>query len=96
MNGDSIAGITYLRAERIGRPAMKKLELASFAVILVFALAMTAQAQDKKVRRSIEHISGGLYKFNNNFHSSVFLVTDEGIIATDPINVEAAASPQIK
>lgn len=69
---------------------MKKLELTSLAVILGFALAMSAQAQDKKVRRSIEHISGGLYKFNNNFHSSVFLVTDEGIIATDPINVEAA------
>lgn len=69
---------------------MNKLVLALLVVILGFALAMTAQAQDKKVRRSIEHISGGLHKFNNNFHSSVFLVTDEGIIVTDPINVEAA------
>jgi len=64
--------------------------LGLYAVILVLALVLTVQAQDQKARRSIEHISGGLYKFTNNFHSSVFLVTDEGIIATDPINVEAA------
>jgi glyoxylase-like metal-dependent hydrolase (beta-lactamase superfamily II) len=36
-------------------------------------------------------VSAGLYKFTTTFHSSVFLVTDEGIIATDPINAEAAA-----
>jgi hypothetical protein len=30
------------------------------------------------------------YQFTNKFHASVFLVTDEGIIATDPINAAAA------
>ncbi len=56
--------------------------------ILGFAWALSAQAQN--TTRTIEHVSGGLYKFTNKFHSSVFLVTDEGIIATDPINAEAA------
>lgn len=60
------------------------------AATLLCALAMSAAAQSNEPRRTIEHISGGLYKFTNNSHSSVFLVTDEGIIATDPINLEAA------
>ncbi len=56
--------------------------------MLVAALAVSVQAQPQTP--IIEHVSGGLYKFTNKFHSSVFLVTDEGIIATDPINAEAA------
>lgn len=51
---------------------------------------LTAQAQDAETPRSIDHISGDLYKFTNKFHGAVFLVTDEGIIATDPINAAAA------
>jgi glyoxylase-like metal-dependent hydrolase (beta-lactamase superfamily II) len=60
------------------------------AVLLGVAWGLPAQAQDAQVKRSIDHISGGLYKFTNRFHASVFLVTDAGIIATDPINAEAA------
>lgn len=29
-------------------------------------------------------------RFQNNFHTSVFLVTDDGVIATDPIEAAAA------
>lgn len=42
-------------------------------------------------QREITNISGDLYRFQNNFHYSVFLVTPEGVIATDPIDAEAAA-----
>lgn len=52
-------------------------------------VAGAAQAQD--VTREITNIAGDLYRFQNNFHYSVFLVTPEGVIATDPINAEAAA-----
>ncbi|HEX2250889.1 MAG TPA: MBL fold metallo-hydrolase, partial [Gemmatimonadales bacterium] len=31
-----------------------------------------------------------LYMFQNNFHSSIFAVTPAGVIATDPINADAA------
>ena len=48
-----------------------------------------AAAQDE-VKREITNIAGDLYRFQNNFHVSVFLVTPEGVIATDPINAEAA------
>jgi glyoxylase-like metal-dependent hydrolase (beta-lactamase superfamily II) len=60
------------------------------AAILVTALcSWGAAAQQPK--RAITRIAGDLYRFQNNFHYSVFLVTDEGVIATDPINAEAAA-----
>jgi glyoxylase-like metal-dependent hydrolase (beta-lactamase superfamily II) len=59
--------------------------------IATLGVAWVVSAQTQETTRTIDHVSGGLYKFTNNFHSSVFLVTDEGIIATDPINAEAAA-----
>jgi len=48
-----------------------------------------AAAQDQPVRE-ITHIAGDVYRFQNNFHYSVFMVTPDGIIATDPINADAA------
>ncbi len=56
--------------------------------ILIGGIASAAQAQDAK--RKIVQISGDLYRFQNNFHYSVFLVTSEGVIATDPINADAS------
>jgi glyoxylase-like metal-dependent hydrolase (beta-lactamase superfamily II) len=40
--------------------------------------------------RGITKIDGDLYRFQNNAHFSVFLVTPEGIVVTDPISKEAA------
>lgn len=62
------------------------------AIMLVLALtAAPAMAQQQEVKRSITKIAGDLYRFQNNFHFSVFLVTPDGVIATDPINADAAA-----
>jgi len=55
----------------------------------LIALATPALAQREQTRK-ITQISGDLYRFENNFHASVFLVTPEGVIATDPINRPAA------
>jgi glyoxylase-like metal-dependent hydrolase (beta-lactamase superfamily II) len=49
-----------------------------------------AEAQQQPARREISKIAGELYLFRNNFHSSVFAVTSAGIIATDPVNADAA------
>ena len=54
-----------------------------------FAAASPVIAQEAK--RSITKIAGDLYRFQNNFHYSVFLVTPDGIIATDPISPDAAS-----
>jgi glyoxylase-like metal-dependent hydrolase (beta-lactamase superfamily II) len=40
--------------------------------------------------REISRIAGEIYRFRNNFHYSVFAVTEAGVIATDPINAAAA------
>jgi glyoxylase-like metal-dependent hydrolase (beta-lactamase superfamily II) len=40
--------------------------------------------------REITRIAGDLYRVRNGGHFSVFLVTPAGIVATDPINAEAA------
>ena len=61
--------------------------LAGLAVALLAAAPLAAQDQPT---RAITQISGDLYRFQNKFHYSVFLVTSEGVIATDPINAEAA------
>ena len=40
--------------------------------------------------REISNVTGDLYRFRNAGHFSVFLVTPEGIIVTDPIDANAA------
>ena len=63
-----------------------------FSVLLMgFLLLSTgsASAQRRPVRE-IKKVSGELYRFQDQFHFSVFLVTPDGIIATDPLNGDAA------
>ncbi len=70
---------------------MSKNRLVLIAVAwlaLLPGLQSSAFAQETK--RAITQIAGDLYRFQNNFHFSVFLVTPDGVIATDPINAEAA------
>ncbi len=59
-----------------------------FCTFLVCTLALVQSASAQT--RAIEQIKGDLYKFQNNAHYSVFLVTDEGILVTDPIDKDAA------
>ena len=64
--------------------------IRSLALVLTFwALSGMVLAQQEP-RREITQIAGDLYRVQNNFHYSVFLVTPEGVIATDPIDAEAA------
>ncbi|MBT5265776.1 MAG: MBL fold metallo-hydrolase [Rhodospirillaceae bacterium] len=69
----------------IATPVLAALVLIALA--FPFALPNTAQAADREITK----ITGDLYRFKNKFHFSVFLVTPEGVIATDPINKDAAA-----
>jgi glyoxylase-like metal-dependent hydrolase (beta-lactamase superfamily II) len=59
------------------------------AMVIVIGSAVAAQAQNAP-KREISQIAGDLYRFKNNFHYSVFLVTPDGVIVTDPINADAA------
>ena len=65
--------------------------VTAFTFMMVGALlAFPATAQNAP-KRAITKIAGDPYRFQNNFHFSVFLVTPDGVIVTDPINAEAAA-----
>ncbi len=59
--------------------------------MLALCLCAAASAAAQEVKREITKIAGDLYRFQNTFHYSVFLVTPEGVIVTDPIDAEAAA-----
>ena len=52
--------------------------------------AVPAPAQPEGPTRSIVNITGDLYRAQNNNHHTVFLVTEEGIIMSDPINRDFA------
>jgi glyoxylase-like metal-dependent hydrolase (beta-lactamase superfamily II) len=58
--------------------------------LVALAPAGVAQAQTAPAVREITRIAGEVYRFRNNFHYSVFAVTPDGIIVTDPINADAA------
>ncbi len=62
---------------------------AGLLALIACVSAGTAWAQQEP-KRTITPIAGDLYRFQNDFHYSVFLVTPEGVIATDPINADAA------
>lgn len=64
--------------------------LGASAVAFVAATLLGSPAPGQEAERAITQIAGDLYRFQNNFHYSVFLVTPDGVIATDPINAEAA------
>ena len=59
------------------------------AVVAAAAIALPAQAQD--VKRSITNVAGDVYRFQNKFHFSVLVVTEDGIVFGDPIDADAAA-----
>ena len=63
---------------------------AAIGVVAAASLCTGAAVAQQAPKRAISKIAGDLYRFKNNFHFSVFLVTPDGVIATDPINKDAA------
>jgi len=66
------------------------LRIITLTFMLIILNIYVPAANSAEVNRTITKIAGDLYRFQNNFHVSVFLVTTEGVIATDPINAPAA------
>ena len=69
---------------------MKPVVSRIFAAVCLAAALLSAGTLHAQDKRAITHIVGDLYRFQNNFHYSVFLVTPDGVIVTDPINAGAA------
>ena len=66
--------------------------MKSTIVLLGFALSVldapSTIAQEAK--RSLENVTGDVWQFTNDRHQSAVVVTEEGVVVTDPINAEAA------
>ena len=62
----------------------------AFTLILALLAGYSIGLAQPQPRREITSIKGELYRFRNAGHFSVFLVTPAGIIATDPIDADAA------
>ena len=59
----------------------------SVAASLAFALLLSATADAQQPpARNIVNVTGQLYRAQNDNHYTVFLVTPEGVIMSDPIN----------
>lgn len=63
---------------------------SGLGVIVFCFLLAGAPVGAQTAKREITQIAGDLYRFQNNFHFSVFLVTPNGVIVTDPIDKDAA------
>ena len=53
-------------------------------------VAGSAFAQSGEVKRSLTQVTDSVWRFDNNFHVSMVVITDEGAVVGDPINAEAA------
>ena len=68
---------------------MSKVLLNALVTAAVTLLVVSvAAAQDTK--RGITNVAGDVYRFQNNFHYGLVVVTDEGVVLVDTINSEAA------
>lgn len=58
--------------------------------LLLVALSVLSSRWALAEDYRIEHVTGDVYRFVDDRHRSVFLVTDDGILLTDPLNQAAA------
>src|ERR671924_996322 len=73
------------------RAVMKNIMKPFILSFLASLIALPALAQQPQApMRSIVNITGQLYRAQNNNHYTVFVVTPEGIIMSDPINRDFA------
>lgn len=70
----------------MGSRTTSRMLMGVVAVLVTASQALGQAAQPP--RRSIERVNGDVYSATNNNHRTVFLVTPDGIILGDPINVD--------
>jgi glyoxylase-like metal-dependent hydrolase (beta-lactamase superfamily II) len=68
--------------------AMKKPVLLMLATMVAVA-GNVVLAQE--VKREITRVTFDTYRFQNQYHMNIFVITGDGVVVTDPINAEAAA-----
>ncbi|MXX72432.1 MAG: MBL fold metallo-hydrolase [Gemmatimonadetes bacterium] len=79
-----------LRA-RARLPIRARLPAATVALTLPLACAPPADEPDQGVEVSHTEVAHGIYQLNAGSHNAFFVDTDGGVVAFDPISIEAAA-----
>jgi glyoxylase-like metal-dependent hydrolase (beta-lactamase superfamily II) len=64
--------------------------LMVLAIFMVTGITADSGLAQSQATRTITRIAGDLYRFQNDAHVAVFLVTEEGIILADPISRDAS------
>ena len=60
-------------------------------IIVLFALiGISGSALGQEIKREITRVSDGVYRFQNRFHMSMFVISGAGVVVVDPINSQAA------
>lgn len=67
----------------------RRLAYFAFFVLLTTSVA-TVSAQDDP-KRSLTQVAGDVYRFQNNFHYGLVVITEDGTVVVDPINAGAAS-----
>ena len=57
------------------------------AIVLFFLVPLSAAFAQE---RAVTNIAGDVYRFQNDNHYSIFVITEDGVVVTDPINTGAA------
>ena len=52
------------------------------------ASGITNSALAQDVNRQVSRVTFDIYRFQNNFHVNMFVITGDGVVVTDPINEE--------
>jgi glyoxylase-like metal-dependent hydrolase (beta-lactamase superfamily II) len=60
-------------------------------MILMMSVLGAGGAEAQEIKREITRVTFDTYRFQNNFHVNIFVITGDGVVVTDPINAEAAA-----
>lgn len=63
--------------------------ISAIVVVVAVLLGVTLTPAGAEDNRAIIHVKGDVYRFQNNFHFAMFVVTSDGIVVTDPINASA-------
>jgi glyoxylase-like metal-dependent hydrolase (beta-lactamase superfamily II) len=74
---------------------MSRAQLAGAVALISAALCATAQAQTPPPPFATTKVTDNVYIFRYGGHQSMFIVTPEGVIATDPISQRRSAQPYI-
>ena len=60
-------------------------------IILMMSVLGAGGAVAQEIKREITRVTYDTYRFQNQFHVNMFVITGDGVVVTDPINAEAAA-----